>query len=357
MNTYQSIKIPGRGAGINPAGRFETITYHPDADDITQHDGDDRRELKTQYFKDTSQSLITYNDSPDVGFSASINPYRGCEHGCVYCYARPTHEFLGLSSGVDFEAKILVKENAPELLRRELASSKWQPQALAMSGVTDCYQPIEKQMQITRRCLQVLAAFRNPVGIVTKSHLLIRDIDVLQELASFHGVLTIISITTLDADLARRMEPRAAQPERRLGAIEKLAQAGIPVGVMVAPVIPGLNDDEIPAIIAAAGQAGAGYAGYVMLRLPFAVKDLFLDWLERHYPDRRSKVVAFIQEVRGGKLNNAEFHTRMRGEGARAELIKNLFQISCRKARFPEHWPKLSTASFTNPDEKQPLLL
>src|SRR5205814_4999455 len=228
----------------------------------------------TQFFKDNSDSIINYNDSPDVGFEASINPYRGCEHGCIYCYARPFHEYLGFSAGLDFETKIMVKENAPELLRRELASPKWKPKVIALSGVTDCYQPVERKLKLTRRCLEVLAEFRNPVAVVTKNHLVTRDADVLSELARHRAAAVFISLTTLDSSLTPKLEPRASLPKHRLAAIEALNRAGVPVGVLLAPMIPGLTDHEIPNLLAAAASAGAQYAGYVVLRLPFAVKNL-----------------------------------------------------------------------------------
>src|SRR5262249_29963864 len=233
----------------------------------------------TQFFRDSSRTIIARNDSPDVGFDASINPYRGCEHGCTYCYARPTHEYLGFSAGLDFETKIMVKEDAPELLRRELAAPRYQPKPLALSGVTDPYQPIERRLQLTRRCLEVLVEFRNPVVIVTKNHLVTRDADLLGELATRRAVAVFVSVTTLDADLARILEPRASSPPGRLDAVKELAELGIPVGVLVAPVIPGLTDHELPSILKAVASAGAISAGYVMLRLPHAVAVLFEQWL------------------------------------------------------------------------------
>ena len=246
----------GRGAGGNPPNRFEKIHLERDAD----WDPAEDPSPKTQFLRDLSQSIISYNDSPDIPFHASLNPYRGCEHGCSYCYARNTHEYLGFSAGLDFETKIMVKENAPELLRRELSSPKWKPQTLAMSGVTDCYQPVERRLQLTRRCLAVLAEFRNPVSIITKNYLVTRDIDLLRELAAHHAVAVHLSINSLDSELARKLEPRAASPKMRLAAVEALAKAGVPVGVLVAPVIPALNDHEMPSVLAAAKAAGAGWA-------------------------------------------------------------------------------------------------
>src|SRR6058998_4049627 len=237
-------KRRGRGAASNPANRFETLSYHS-----SDWDEPDDPQPQTSFLKDRTRSIINYNDSPDVGFDASINPYRGCEHGCVYCFARPNHEYLGFSAGLDFESKILVKENAPDLLRRELLSPKWVPQVIAISGVTDAYQPVERRLQLTRRCLEVLLEFRNPPVIITKNELVVRDIDLLGELAGIDGALVFISVTSLDSELARELEPRASQPGRRLAAIEALSRAGIPTGALVAPVIPGLTDNEIPAIV------------------------------------------------------------------------------------------------------------
>jgi DNA repair photolyase len=273
------------------------------------------------------------------------------------CYARPTHEYLGLSAGLDFESKILVKEDAPELLRKELSSRRWKPEVLSMSGVTDPYQPVEKKLRITRRCLEVLAEFRNPVVMVTKNHLVTRDIDLLSELARHAAAAVAISLTTLDDDLRRIMEPRTSRPSRRLAAIEKLAGAGIPVGVMTAPVIPGLTDHELPNLISAAAQAGARFAAYTPVRLPYAVSPLFEDWLSRHFPERKEKVLNRIRSMRGGRLNDPNFGTRMRGEGVCAEQISQLFSISCRRAGIERgRFPKLSSDAFRRPDETQPAL-
>jgi DNA repair photolyase len=321
--------IRARGAAGNPPIRFESTHYERGLDD----EPDEGPAPTTQFLKDTSRTIIAHNDSPDVGFSASINPYRGCEHGCIYCYARPTHEYLGFSAGLDFETKILVKEDAPELLRRELGSSGWQPEALGISGVTDPYQPIERRLGLTRRCLEVLVEFRNPAFIITKNHLVTRDIDLLQELTRYNAGAVFLS-------------PRTSPPAGRLAAIEALARAGVPVGVMVAPVIPGLTDHEIPNLVAACAQAGAQYAGYTPIRLPFAVKDLFADWLERHFPDKKEKVLGRIREIRSGKLNDSRFGVRMRGEGQIADAIHELFDLAKRKAGIKKRGPELSTASF-----------
>ena len=335
--------IRGRGAAGNPRNRFVSL------DVISDHDAQaasDPARPRTLFFRDTTRSLITYNDSPDVGFDAGINPYRGCEHGCVYCFARPTHEYLDFSLGLDFETKIMVKEDAPELLRRELSAKGWRPQTLGFSGVTDAYQPIERNLRLTRRCLEVIAEFRNPVAMITKNHLITRDVDLLSGLAKLDAAMVCISVTTLDADLARVMEPRASVPAARLEAIRELSQAGVPVCVLVAPVIPGLTDHEMPAILCAARDHGARFASYVPLRLPYGLKELFEQWLAAHFPDRREKVLNRIRALRGGKLNDAAFHTRMQGEGIFADQIATMFAMGCRKAGIGEERIKLSTAAF-----------
>ncbi|MBI3877488.1 MAG: PA0069 family radical SAM protein [Verrucomicrobia bacterium] len=338
-----------RGASANPPNRFEKIHVEPDPDCLDL----DAPAPRTEFFKDASQTVIAYNDSPDVGFTAGVNPYRGCEHGCVYCYARPFHEYLGFSSGLDFETKIMVKLDAPELLRAELSSPRWQPQVIAMSGVTDAYQPVERKLQITRRCLEVLAEFRNPVGIVTKNHLVTRDADLLCELARHNAAAVFISLTTLDTELRKHLEPRTSPPGARLAAIETLAKAGVPVGVLIAPVIPGLNDHEIPALLEAAAKAGAQFAGHVLLRLPYAVATIFESWLEQHAPLKKDKALNQIRSTRGGELNDARFGSRMRGEGLLAEQVHRLFSVACRKHGFTKRMPELSTASFRRPGGQQ----
>jgi DNA repair photolyase len=345
---YPSASIQGRGTVGNPANRFDKILYEPDPDGREMEDPSPA----TEFFRDNSRSFIAYNDSPDVGFDASINPYRGCEHGCIYCYARPTHEYLGFSAGLDFETRILVKEDAPELLRRELSSRQWKPQVIAISGVTDPYQPVERRLCLTRRCVEVLAEFRNPVAIVTKNHLVTRDVDLLQQLARNQAAAVFLSITTLDGTLAQKLEPRASHPKLRLAAIELLAGHGIPTGVMVAPVIPGLTDHEMPAILKAAGQAGARHAGYILLRLPYVVSQLFANWLTRHFPDRKNKILNRIRSIRDGKLNDPRFTSRMSGEGIFADQVAALFAASCQKAGLAER-PKLLTAAFRRPQQAQ----
>ncbi len=341
-----NLPLHGRGASANPANRFEPLHYAGEGDDL----GGDGPAPRTQFYKDTTRTIIATNDSPDVGFDASINPYRGCEHGCCYCYARPYHEYLGLSAGLDFESKIFVKEDAPKLLRRELSAPSWKPQTIGVCGVTDAYQPIERRLQITRRCLHVLAEFRNPVAVVTKGHLVTRDVDHLGELARHNAACVFMGITTLDASLAQVMEPRATRPEGRLAAIAALARAGIPAGVLVAPVIPGLTDHELPSILAAARQAGAVSAGFSMLRLPHGVKDLFTQWLEQHFPDRKEKVLGRVRAIRGGKLNESDFRKRMKGEGVFADMVKQMFDLAYAKEKFPGK-PKLSAAAFRRPQE------
>ena len=337
--------MKGRGSASNPANRFEAIHLERDAD----WNPDEDPAPTTHFLKDSTRTIINYNDSPDIGFSASINPYRGCEHGCIYCYARPTHEYLGFSAGLDFESKIMVKEDAPDLLRKELSSPKWKPQVIAMSGVTDCYQPVERKLKLTRRCLEVLAEFRNPVAIVTKNHLVTRDLDLLTELARHRAAVVFISLTTLDSTLTPKLEPRASLPKHRLAAIEALSQAGVPVGVLLAPIIPALTDHEIPALIAAATKAGAQYAGYVPLRLPFGLGELFEGWLTQHFPERKEKVLNRIRALRGGRLNDPHFGTRMRGEGNLADQIEALFSVACRKAGLEGRRPELSTEAFRAP--------
>ena len=341
-----------RGVAENPKSRFERIEVEPDPEEAAALAAGVGH-LKTHLLEDPSRSILATNQSPDVGFDVSINPYRGCMHGCSYCYARPTHEYLGFSAGLDFETRILVKRQAPALLRKTLASPRWQPQVIAISGVTDAYQPAERRLEITRGCLQVLAEFRNPVAIVTKSRLVTRDVDLLGELAAVQAAAVNLSITSLDPQLQQRMEPRASAPQQRLAAIEQLARAGVPVGVMIAPIIPGLNDHEVPRILQAAADAGAGSAAHIVLRLPHGVKDLFAAWLSRHYPERRDKVLNRVREVRGGRLNDARFGSRMRGQGLYAEQVRALFHTAARRAGLDRAPHPLSTAAFRRPGGEQ----
>jgi DNA repair photolyase len=346
---YDFINLRGRGAPINPDGRFERLSTEAhyleevaDPDDLMEE-----RQVETTIIPDKSKTIISTNDSPDVGMMATVNPYRGCEHGCIYCYARPTHEYFGMSAGIDFETKIFAKFDAPALLRRKLQSPRWQPEVISFSGVTDAYQPVERKLKITRACLEVLAEFRNPVAIITKNNLVTRDIDLLGELAAYDAAGVYLSITSLDATLARRMEPRASAPAMRLKAVETLAKAGIPVGISIGPVLPGLTDHEIPAILKSAANAGASRAHYTMMRLPYGVKDLFQEWLKKHYPDKAEKVLNRVRAVRDQKLNDANFGTRMVGTGLYAEQIADMMQLYKRKYGLDKRGLGLSTAAFT----------
>jgi len=335
--------VRGRGVSGNPPNRFERLRYGA-VPDVNGEAFDPAP--KTQFFKDASRSVISYNESPDLGYEAGLNPYRGCEHGCIYCYARPYHEYLGFSAGLDFETKILVKENAPELLRQCLSSPRWRPKVVTLSGVTDPYQPVELRTGLTRRCLKVFGEFRNPVQVITKNHLVTRDLDILAELARLQAAAVCISLVTLDASLSRIMEPRTSPPTRRLAAIEACARAGVPVKVLVAPAIPGLTDHEAPEILAQAASAGARFAGYVVLRLPHGVASIFEEWLKRHLPERKEKILKRVREMRGGRLYDSRFGIRLRGEGFFAEQTARLFNLACRKAGLATEGPELSTAAF-----------
>jgi len=335
-----------RGSVSNPPNRFEPLRYVASAEEAAAE-----RNPETKLLSDPSRTIVATNRSPDVGFDASVNPYRGCENACAYCYARPTHEYLGFSAGLDFETRILVKERAPELLRQRLAAKSWKPQVVVLSGVTDPYQPAERRLELTRRCLAVLAEFRNPVSIITKGFLVTRDADLLAELARFEAASVAISLTTLDAELQRRMEPYASPPAKRLAAIERLAAAGVPVGVMVAPVVPGLTDHESPKILEAAAAAGARFAGRVVLRLPHGVAELFEQWLALHYPERREKVMGRIHALRGGRAYDSRWGVRQRGTGFWADELATLFELARRRAGLGERGPELSTAHFRRPAE------
>ena len=334
MNESQkNIDLKSRGSGINTKNRFEPLEVDYDLSGFDEYFDTDPEpaRIKTIFYNDNSKSILAKNDSPDLPFTYSINPYRGCEHGCIYCYARPTHEYLGFSAGLDFETKIMIKRDAPKLLDEAFRKKSWVPQTIMFSGNTDCYQPIERKLEITRECLKVFLDFRNPVGVITKNALIQRDIDILKELASLKLVNVVISITTLKRELSRKMEPRTSVPAKRLETVEKLSAAGIPVGVNTAPIIPGLNDEEIPAILKAAAERGAISAGKVMVRLPYSVKELFNEWLMRVYPEKASKIINRIKDIRRGELSSPEFGTRMRGEGEYAQHIHNLFKTCCNK--------------------------
>ncbi len=342
----------GRGATGNATNRFEVLKAVP-FDEIDPEV--ETLRPKTEVYVDHSKSILAKNSSPDLGFDYGINPYRGCEHGCAYCYARPTHEYLGFSAGMDFETKLVVKENAAELLRAKFLSKSYVPKHVMMSGVTDCYQPLERKLQLTRQCLEVFSEFRHPVGIVTKNALVARDKDILGELAFWNAVSVTLSITSLDDDLCAKLEPRTSRPRARLRAVEELAKAGVLVGVNIAPLIPALNDREIPAVLKAAKDAGASYASFNMLRLPYSVKDQFADWLQVHFPDRASHVLHLIRDVRGGKLNVSEFGSRMKGQGPFAQQLGQLFKLHAKRVGLSTEWPELSLASFRKPSRQAEL--
>jgi DNA repair photolyase len=325
--------VRGRGAGVNPGNRFESVRLHvlgEHLDEIVAQNPDGTQ-VRTLLYNDDTRTIINKVDSPDLDMKWTINPYRGCEHGCAYCYARPTHETLGFSCGLDFETRIVVKRDAAALLRKELLAPKWSGETIMMSGVTDPYQPIEAKLKITRACLEVMAEFGQSVALITKNRMITRDLDVLRPLIQKGRVGAAISITTLDKSLAVKMEPRASSPADRLRAVRELVDAGVPVTVMTAPIIPGLNDHEIPALLEAAKEAGASSAGYVLLRLPHGLKDVFLDWLARELPDRAAKVESQLREARGGALYNSKFRERQRGQGARAEQIGQTFRVFARR--------------------------
>jgi DNA repair photolyase len=343
--------IKGRGAGLQPENPYLRVQTRADFEQIESDDEylDQLGRPPTEYIADQSQSIVTENDSPDVGFRYSVNPYRGCSHGCSYCYARPTHEYFGLSAGLDFETKVFVKFHAAELLREFLARPSWRPETIVFSGVTDCYQPAERKFEITRACLAVAAECRQPVGIITKNALVVRDLDLLKELAAHNAVHVSLSITSLDPQLARLMEPRTSAPEGRLRAIRELSAAGIPTSVMVAPIIPGLNDGEMPAILAAARDAGATGAGYVLLKLATTVREVFMDWLGRTYPDRRPRIETLIRSTRAGRLNDSKFGRRQRGTGPVADLIADTFDLWTTKLDYPDDKTSLSSDAFRPP--------
>ncbi|MCL5030648.1 MAG: PA0069 family radical SAM protein [Bacteroidetes bacterium] len=348
-------KIRGRAAQSNPKNRFERMYIDKSNPEFESYFAEDNGELqiKTEYFKDDSKSVISTNDSYDIFFDYSFNPYRGCEHGCIYCYARPTHEFLGFSSGTDFETKIMVKENAPRLLEEHFNNKNYVPDLIMFSGNTDCYQPVERKLKITRSALKICLKYKNPVSIITKNSLILRDVDILQELARLNLVSVVISITSLDKELLSKMEPRTSTPERRLKTIEEIAQNNIPVGVNVAPVIPGLNDHEIPEILNESSNSGAKFANYIILRLPLSVKELFIDWLQHEFPDRSAKILNRIRDIRGGKLNESEFGKRFKGEGELAEAIHDLFDLSCKKYGLNQTRIKLRTDLFHKKKDNQ----
>ncbi len=341
----------GRGSHVNPPNRFVLPLHEPDFDQL-EGDAEALERLRnpaTEFLPDRSRSIVSENHSPDIPFRYSLNPYRGCEHGCSYCYARPTHEFLGFSAGLDFETKIVVKEDAAELFRDFLARDRWRPEPITLSGVTDCYQPAEGRFRLTRRCLEVAVEARQPLTIITKNALILRDLDLLRDLAADNLVHVLLSVTTLDAGLARSMEPRTSTPAARLRAMRTLAEAGVPVMVLIAPVIPGLNDSEMPAILAAAKEAGARSAYWQLLRLPLTVGPVFLEWLSRERPDAFQKVEGRIRDARGGKLSSAAFGERMRGTGEMARQIGDLFRLFARRHGLDGDLPPCDCTKFRPP--------
>lgn len=352
---YKRPEAKGRAAQGNPPNRFGGPVHELDLEQVAGDEDylDSLRNRPTEYLPDASRSIVTKNDSPDVGFTYSINPYRGCAHGCSYCYARQTHEYLGLGAGLDFETKIFVKERAPELFREFLSRRSWRPEPIAVSGVTDCYQPAERHFRLTRRCLEVAREFQQPIGIITKNALVLHDVDILGEMAARGLVHVNVSLTTLDADLCRSMEPRTSTPAARLRAVSELRQAGVPVRILMAPIIPGLNDSEIPAILQAARDAGAQHAAYTMIRLPLTVAPVFLEWLRRTQPGRAAKVEQRIRSIRGGKLNRAEFGSRMTGTGEWACQIAGIFRLFTRKYGLDGGLPPYDCSHFRVPGANQ----
>ncbi len=345
----------GRGAGSNPDPRY-LLTSREAYDDGWDSDDEDLVALKTSVTEERPKTIINQNKSPDLPFEQSINPYRGCEHGCIYCYARPAHAYVDLSPGLDFESRLFSKPNAAELLRKELARKAYRCSAISLGANTDAYQPIERRLQITRAILEVLAEFNHPVTIVSKSSLVERDIDLLGPMAQAGLAQVFISITSLDRELSRRMEPRAAAPQRRLQTLTTLAAAGIPTGVMFAPVIPALNDAHLEDVLESAAAAGALHAGYVMLRLPGEVKGLFKEWLAEHYPLRAERVMGRVRDVRNGRENDSTFGRRFKGTGQIAELIGQRFRRACREHGLNLSRHELNTEAFTPPRETAPQL-
>lgn len=341
----------GRGAQYNPKNRFLKGAY------VQEHaegiDDWEQERRHTEYIVDDSKTLVNKVTSPDVGMMYSANPYQGCEHGCIYCYARNTHEYWGYSAGVDFESRIAVKKNAPALLRKFFENKNWEPATLSLSGNTDCYQPIERKMKLTRALLEICLEYRNPVGIITKNALILRDTDLLQELAKMNLVHVITSVTSLDEDLRLVMEPRTASYRSRLRVLETLSKAGVPTGIMNAPLIPGINDMHMHDVLKAASEAGAKWAGYTIVRLNGAVGDIFKDWLYKAFPDRADKVWHQISECHGGKVNDSRFGNRMVGEGQFATLIKDQFKLYCRKFHLNETERTLNTGAFTRMKNRQ----
>jgi DNA repair photolyase len=347
----KTVLINGRGAQINPANRFHKQSLVQQ--EFEGLDEEPEPQVQTEFIPERPGKMINEVRSPDVGMEFSANPYQGCEHGCAYCYARTTHAYWGLSPGLDFERKILFKQDAATLIEKEIRHPAWQPRPIVLSGNTDCYQPVERKLRITRSILEVLLRYRHPVGLITKNSLILRDLDLLTELHQYGLVQVNISITTLKESLRRKMEPRTASGRRRLETVHAISQAGIPVNVMVAPVIPGLNAEEIPAIIQQSAEAGARTASMILVRLNAEVASIFENWIRYHYPDRADKVLNLIRETHGGSLGDSRFGTRMKGEGAIAQTIRGLFNQSRKRFMGEQHWPKLNTEAFLRPHGKQ----
>lgn len=344
--------MKGRGTDLAPGNRFETTEITKDMDYYEQFPDELEKRIETTFIREHSKNVLSKNDSPDLGFGYSLNSYKGCEHGCIYCYARPSHEYWGFNQGVDFETKIMYKPDAAELLEKSFRKESWKPQVIIVSGNTDCYQPCERKFLITRRLLEVFLKFRHPLGMITKNSLIERDLDLLEELAKMHLVSVTISITTLDRNLTAIMEPRTSRPERRLKTVETLSKKGIRVNVNVAPIVPGINDNQIPEIIKAAANAGAKSVGRTILRLPYKNKDLFIDWVIKNFPDRKDKILNRVKSLMSGKLYNAEFHERFRGSGEWAETINQIFFLNVKKYKLNEAKEPLRTDLFIrNPDQ------
>lgn len=349
MKNASHSSAKGRGTPMNPANRFESIETRTDWDHLSADEDYGGSSVPTEYLPDDSRSIVSTNDSPDIPFCYSLNPYRGCQHGCAYCYARPTHEFLGMSAGLDFESKILVKHRAADLFRSWLSKRREAADVIVLSGVTDCYQPCERQYRLTRQCLEVALESGQPIGIVTKNALVLRDLDLLRRMAEQNLIRVSISLTTLDSELARVMEPRCSTPAARLRAMDELRSANIPVGVMTAPVIPGLNDSELPAVLKASAEAGAETAGYQLLRLPLSVEPIFVDWLERTQGAARQRIESRIRATRGGELSASRFGERMRGTGRIADSIRGVFDVWARKLGLDGPPPPLDASRFRPP--------
>jgi DNA repair photolyase len=339
-----------RGTELLTQNRFET-TKREAFDDGWETIGEELPVIQTQFFNDRARSILFKNDSPDLPMRYSINMYRGCEHGCSYCRARPYHEYLGFNAGIDFESKIMVKHDAPKLLRKAFDDKKWEPQCIMMSGNTDCYQPAERKYKITRQLLEVFLEYRNPVSILTKNALILRDLDLLKELSSMNLVSTLLSVTSLDPLLRSKLEPRTSTSKMKLKAMEELSKAGIPTGVMVGPIIPGLNDDEVPNILKRASDAGATRVAHTILRLPHAILPIFTEWLEKNYPEKSKRVLTRIMMTRGGKMNDPNWGTRMSGTGAYADYMHNLVEVLSTKYKMRESRKPLSTNLFHRPGE------